>query len=263
VKVHGSDLHVQASYPLRRRQIRSALRGAGAVVAVSRALAEKAMAIGAAADRVHVIYNGVDSDRFAPGSRSEARTRLGLSPQGPLLLYVGNLKSSKGCLDLLDAFPALLAKQPQARLIYVGAGACRDALQERVAALGCADRVSLAGPVAHAALGDWFRAADLLCLPSHNEGVPNVVLEAMACGIPVVATRVGGIPEVVPEYAGLLVPPREPATLSAALAEAAARTWDHHRIAAHASGFRWDDNVTRLSGILQAAARPPRIDSAA
>lgn len=263
VKVHGSDLNVQASYPLRRRQIRSALRGAGAVVAVSRALAEKAMAIGAAADRVHVIYNGVDSDRFAPGSRSEARTRLGLPSQGLLLLYVGNLKSSKGCLDLLEAFPALLAEQPLARLVYVGAGPCRDALLERAAALGCSDSVSLAGPVAHAALGDWFRAADLLCLPSHNEGVPNVILEAMACGVPVVATRVGGIPEVVPEYAGLLVSPRESASLSTALVEATAREWDSSRIAAHASGFRWDDNVARLSGILQAAARPPRIDSAA
>ncbi|MFC5439097.1 glycosyltransferase family 4 protein [Rhodanobacter ginsenosidimutans] len=263
VKVHGSDLNVQASYPLRRRQIRSALRGAGAVVAVSRALAEKALAIGAAPDRVHVVYNGVDSDRFSPGSRGEARARLGLSSQEPLLLYVGNLKSSKGCLDLLEAFPALLAKQPQARLIYVGAGPCSPALLERAAALGCSDRVSLAGAVAHAALGDWFRAADLLCLPSHNEGVPNVILEAMACGIPVVATRVGGIPEVVPEYAGLLVPSQEPAALSAALVEAVACEWDSGRIAAHASGFRWDDNVARLSGILQAAAHPPCIDSAA
>jgi glycosyltransferase involved in cell wall biosynthesis len=263
VKVHGSDLNVQASYPLRRRQIRSALRGAGAVVAVSRALAEKAVAIGAAPDRVHVIYNGVDSDRFAPGSRSEARARLGLSSQEPLLLYVGNLKSSKGCLDLLEAFPALLAEQSRARLIYVGAGPCRNALLERAAALGCSDRVSLIGAVAHAALGDWFRAADLLCLPSHNEGVPNVILEAMACGIPVVATRVGGIPEVVPEYAGLLVPPQEPAALSAALVEAVGREWDSGRIAAHASDFRWDDNVARLSGILQTAAHPPCIDSAA
>lgn len=265
VKVHGSDLNVQANFPLRRRQIRSALRGAGAVVAVSRALADKAVAIGAPPDRVHVIYNGVDSERFAPGSRSEARVRLGLSAEAPLLLYVGNLKSSKGCLDLLEAFPAVLSERPQARLVYVGTGSCREELLQRAAALGCAERVSLIGAVAHAALGDWFRAADLLCLPSHNEGVPNVVLEAMACGTPVVATRVGGIPEVVPEYAGLLVPPQERALLSAVLVEATGRAWDSRRIAAHASGFRWDDNVDRLSGILQAvAARPLRtLDSAA
>lgn len=257
VKVHGSDLNVQANYPLRRRQIRSALRGAGAVVAVSRALADKAIAIGADPARVHVVYNGVDSTLFAPGSRSEARARLDIPVAASLLLYVGNLKASKGCLDLLEAFPAVLAARPQTRLVYVGAGSCRAELLERAVALGCAERVMLAGAVAHSALGDWFRAADLLCLPSHNEGVPNVVLEAMACGTPVVASRVGGIPEVVPEYAGILVPPQERAALSAALIAAGGREWDNDEIARHASGFRWDDNVGRLDRILHAVAGVP------
>ena len=251
VKVHGSDLNVQAGFALRRRQIRSAFRGAGAVVAVSRALADKAVEIGADPARVQVIYNGVDGELFAPGPRDVARRRLGLQGGAPLLLYVGNLKQTKGCVDLLEAFPALLAERPEARLVYVGAGPCRSELLGRAAALGCADRVTLAGAQAHAALGDWFRAADMLCLPSHNEGVPNVVLEAMACGTPVVASRVGGIPEVVPEYAGVLPPPRDREALSAALAEASARHWDSTRIASHASGFRWDDNVHRLGCILQ------------
>lgn len=252
VKVHGSDLNVQASHALRRPQIRSALRGAAAVIAVSRALADKAVAIGADAARVHVLYNGVDSALFAPGSRTEARERLHLAAGSPLLLYVGNLKSSKGCMDLLEAFPALLAAHPQARLIYVGQGPCRAGLFQRAAALGCAERLSMIGAVAHAALGDWFRAADLLCLPSHNEGVPNVVLEAMACGIPVVATRVGGIPEVVPEYAGILVPVHQREALSAALIEASGRAWNSATIAAHANHFRWEDNVQRLDQVLQA-----------
>jgi glycosyltransferase involved in cell wall biosynthesis len=167
------------------------------------------------------------------------------------LLYVGNLKVSKGCLDLLDAFPALLALYPGARLIYVGNGPDRDVLRARIEALGCKEHVELAGATTHGALGDWFRSADLLCLPSHNEGVPNVVLEAMSCGTPVVATRVGGIPEVVPDHAGILVPPHDRAALSAALIEASARHWDPRKIALHASGFRWDDNVDRLERILQ------------
>jgi glycosyltransferase involved in cell wall biosynthesis len=254
VKVHGSDLNVQAQYPLRRRQIGSALRGAGAVLAVSRALADKAVTIGADPERTRVIYNGVDGALFAPGSRAQARERLGLPAEAPLLLYVGNLKDSKGCLDLLEAFPALLAAQPRARLVYVGAGPCRTDLLQRAALPDCAGRITLMGSVAHDALGDWFRAADLLCLPSHNEGVPNVVLEAMACGTPVVASHVGGIPEVLPDYAGLLVPPREPGALAGALIEASNRTWDPGRIAAHAAGFRWDDNVNRLERLLQAVA---------
>jgi len=254
VKVHGSDLNVAANYRLRRAQIRSALKPAGAVVAVSRALAEKAVAIGADATRVHTIYNGVDSDLFAPGSQAEARARLGLAAGAPLLLYVGNLKSTKGCVDLLKAFPAVLAQRPDARLIFVGSGTSHAELLERATASGCAERVVLIGAVAHSTLGDWFRAADLLCLPSHNEGVPNVVLEAMACGAPVVATRVGGIPEVVPDYAGILVPMQDQAALETALLEATAKTWDHARIANHACSFRWDDNIDRLERILQVVA---------
>lgn len=252
VKVHGSDLNVVAEKALRRPQIRSALRHAGAVVAVSRALAEKAVAIGADPSRVHVIYNGVDAARFAPGAQASARQRLSVQePCAPLLLYVGNLKEAKGCLDLLEAFPALLARQPDARLVYVGAGTCRDALLARAAALGCADRVQLMGAMAHDALADWFRAADLLCLPSHNEGVPNVVLEAMACGTPVVATRVGGIPEVLPDYAGILVPAKQPEALSAALIQAVETRWDRAKIVAHAATFSWADNVNQLDAIMQ------------
>jgi len=251
LKVHGSDLNVQAEYALRRPQIRYALHHADAVVSVSQALADKAIALGADPSRVHVLYNGVNQALFAPGLRSEARARLGLATTTPLLLYVGNLKASKGCLDLLEAFPAVLALHPSARLIYVGNGPDRDALRARIVALGCQAQVELAGAAAHDVLGDWFRAADLLCLPSHNEGVPNVVLEAMACGTPVVATRVGGIPEVVPDYAGILVPPHDRAALSAALIEASGRRWDPRKIALHAGGFRWEDNVDRLERVLQ------------
>ncbi|MGB6144743.1 MAG: glycosyltransferase, partial [Rhodanobacter sp.] len=118
VKVHGSDLNVMAEGALRRPQIGAALRRAGAVVAVSQALADKAVALGADPTRVHTIYNGVDAQRFSPGSREAARQRLGLGAEQPLLLYVGNLKSTKGCLDLLEAFPAVLAQRPQAALVY-------------------------------------------------------------------------------------------------------------------------------------------------
>ena len=95
-----------------------------------------------------------------------------------------------------------------------------------------------------------------MCLPSHNEGVPNVVLEAMACGIPVVASRVGGIPEVLPEFAGILVPVRDTAALSAALIEAMSHEWECERIVEHARTFRWDDNIDRLEQILLAAVLP-------
>jgi glycosyltransferase involved in cell wall biosynthesis len=254
VKVHGTDLNVKAEQALLRPQIRYALRGAQAVVAVSQALADKAVALGVEPSRVHVLYNGVEQNLFSPGPRRDARERLKLAQDERLLLYVGNLKDSKGCLDLLETFPHVLTTRPDTRLLFIGTGPCRDALLHRAAALGCADRVQLLGAIEHFSLGDWFRAADLLCLPSHNEGVPNVVLEAMACGTPVVATRVGGIPEVLPNHAGMLVPAHDRVALRKALIAALAESWDPQRIAAHASRFRWDENIQRLGDILQSAA---------
>ncbi|MDR3445568.1 MULTISPECIES: glycosyltransferase family 4 protein [unclassified Dyella] len=254
VKVHGTDLNVKATQPLLRPQIRHALRGAQGVVAVSQALADKVVELGVDPSRVHVIYNGVEPNLFHPGSLSEARAKLSLPQDERIILYVGNLKDTKGCLDLLEAFPRVLLTHPDANLLFIGAGPSREALLQRAAALGCQNRVRLVGAIEHFALGDWFRAADLLCLPSHNEGVPNVVLEAMACGTPVVATRVGGIPEVLPEHAGVLVDAHDRIGLEGALVDALGRSWDGGQIAAHAGRFRWDENIQRLSGILEAAA---------
>jgi glycosyltransferase involved in cell wall biosynthesis len=254
VKVHGSDLNVQASSRLRRLQIRHAFRGAGAVLTVSKALAAKAIEIGARPDAVETVYNGVDGRVFRRGHRAAARERLGLPLDAPIILYAGNLKVSKGCMDLIDAFPLLAKQRRDARLYFVGDGPDASALESRSASLCCGSSVHFMDAVAHAALADWFRAADLLCLPSHNEGVPNVVLEAMACGTPVVATAVGGIPEVVPAFAGLLVPAHHPELLAGALAEMLGRHVDSEAIAAHAASFRWDDNIDRLEHMLERVA---------
>lgn len=256
VKVHGSDLNQLANRWLQRRQIASALRGARAVIAVSAALAQRARELGAPADRVHVLYNGVDGGHFCPGDRALARQRLGLQPEAPLVLYVGNLKPGKGCLDLLESFPGLLQRQPDARLAFVGEGPAARVLRARAAELGVADRVLLAGGRTHDELPAWMHAASLLCLPSHNEGVPNVVLEAMACGLPVVASNVGGIPEVLPAHAGRLVPPRDRQALVDALDEVLRRDWPAGPITGHAARYSWHDNIERLDRILQDAARP-------
>ena len=235
-------------------QIASALRGARAVIAVSRALADKARALGAGKDRVHLLYNGVDGARFRPGDKAAARDALGLQPDARLVIYVGNLKESKGCLDLLEAFPAVLARHPQARLAFVGSGPAGPVLERRARQLGVADCVQLAGARPHEELPTWMQAADLLALPSHNEGVPNVVLEAMACGLPVVASDVGGIPEVLPKHAGVLVPAHDQLALARALADSLQQDWQRDAIIEHAGTFRWDDNVQRLDRILRDAA---------
>lgn len=255
IKVHGSDLNVATDLPAQGEQISAALADAGAVVSVSRALADKAVSLGADRARVEVLYNGVDAERFRPGDKSAARARLGLDDEaGSLVIGVGNLKRSKGSLDLLEGLAALRKTRPGVRLALLGDGPDRGLVEQRIAALGLGDAVQMVGQVAHDALPDWYRAADVLCLPSHNEGVPNVVLEAMASGTPVVATRVGGIPEVVTDFAGILVEPKDAAALASALDAALSRSWDGASLVAHAADFRWDTNVQRLRAILASLA---------
>lgn len=253
VKVHGSDLNTQATSGLRRRQLASALRDARAVVAVSAALGDKAVELGVPGERVHVIYNGVDAELFRPGDRASARRMLGLPESGPLILYAGNLKPGKGCVDLLEAFASATGMPADVRLAFVGEGPARPTLARRLVEAGLEGRVLLAGARPHAELSRWMQAADLLCLPSHAEGVPNVVLEAMSCGLPVVATRVGGIPEVLPAQAGAMVPPRDVPALARALVECLARDWSTPAITAHAAGFTWRDNIRKLDGVLRAS----------
>lgn len=250
-KVHGSDVNLYSNELRRGRQLVAGLARCDRVFAVSAALASRLVQIGVPAARVQLNYNGVDTARFRPQSRVQARSALGVPAAAQVVLFIGNLLPAKGAFDLLEAF-ARLAQWPQLQLVYVGDGPARDGLVGRAAALGLADRVRLAGKIPHAELPAWLAAAHLLCLPSHNEGVPNVVLEAMACGVPVVATRVGGIPEVVPEVAGLLVPPRDSEALRRALEIALGRSWDHAAISAHAAMFSWQANIDRTCEAIEA-----------
>lgn len=254
-KVHGSDINAFALEPARRAQIRWALNRAHHVVAVSQALAARLVEIGVAPERTSVLYNGVDPRRFHPVPQPEAKQALGFEAHERIVLFVGNVQASKGCAELLEAFAALAARMPELRLVYAGAGPQTSALQSKTGDLGLDARVRFVGRTPHDQLVRWFGAADVLCLPSHAEGVPNVVLEAMACGTPVVATDVGGISEVLPAYAGVMVPPRDVAALEAALFTALHAEWDRERIVRHAASFDWDDNVSRLESLLRDAAR--------
>ena len=253
-KVHGSDINVFAGEQGRRGQIRWALNRAHHVVAVSRALAALLAQLGVPQERTSVLYNGVDPQRFHPLPRESAKRELGYAPHERVLLFVGNVQASKGCGELMDAFCRLSGQRPELRLAFAGDGPQVVALKAMAARQGCADKVRFVGRLPHEAVVRWLAAAELLCLPSHAEGVPNVVLEAMACGRPVVATDVGGIPEVLPAFAGSMVPPRDAAALGSALQRALDTPWDESRIVAHARTFDWDLNVSTLESLLRDAA---------
>ncbi|MEZ4360883.1 MAG: glycosyltransferase family 4 protein [Kofleriaceae bacterium] len=257
VKLHGSDINVMAELPGPRRLLRWMLPRAHAIVAVSRELARKVAELGVAPERIAVVGNGIDDALFSPRDRGEARARCGLSPEGPLAVYVGNLKEEKGVFDLADAFAEVSRRQPSARLAIVGGGPARAELERRLAPLG--DRAILAGPRPLPEIPWWMAAADVVTLASWNEGTPNVLLEALACGRRVVATRVGGVPDVVTQAAqGELVDARAPAALAAALGRALTASYDPAAVAASRSGASWAASAEALHSVL-AAACPSRV----
>jgi len=233
VTVRGSDLEVLARGG-RREAIGRTLRGARAVVAVSRSLERRAIELGAAPDRVHVVPNGVDTSRFRPADRALARRTLGLPERGALLLAVARLDPVKGLDFLLEAVAALRARDGASGAILriVGEGPERHSLEAAIHRLGLAGSAFLGGAETPERLPMWYAAADVLCLTSHSEGCPNVVNEALACGRPVVATSVGGVPELVREGEnGWLIPERDPALAAEILARALATAWSPEAIA--------------------------------
>ncbi len=258
IKVHGSDINVIGQLPGPQAQLRRALPHADRVVAVSRALADAVAALGVAKERIVVVRNGVDETLFSPRDRSAAAHTLGLPPASAetrTIVYVGRLQREKGLFDLIDAFKLLTVRQPSWRLYLVGSdGGVERELKARAAALGERVRFVGARPIAEVPL--WIAAGDLLTLPSWNEGTPNVVLEALACGRPVVATRVGGIPDVVrSELLGELVAPRAPHELCAALERVGQRAHDPRAIAHAGQVGGWLKSASELHTVLEDAKR--------
>jgi len=256
VKAHGSDANVLSASPARREQVQHVLARADAVIAVSAALRDRLLALGARKASTCVVYNGVDRALFRPGDRAAARSTLGLEHGARYVLYVGNLKVSKGCEDLLHAIAAAAGGiEPDVRLVFAGSGPDSNRIVDLATSLRIENRVQFLGGVSHDMLPVWYRSADLVCLPSHNEGVPNVLLEAMACGVPVVATRVGGIPEVVPRQAGLLVEARDVIALHEALLVALNQSWPTGDITRHAERFDWTTSARAVRAILERVTR--------
>lgn len=240
VTARGTDVNLIPSYTLPRLLIQWAARQAKASVGVSSALVERMRQLAFDPDRLHVMRNGVDPARFSPQDPAQARTALSITG-APVILTVGNLHEHKGQGLVIEAFAQLRQTHPQAVLMIVGDGPDGAALRQRAATLGLANAVRFVGQVPNPDLAAWYSAADLLVLASSREGWPNVLLEAMACGTPVVATAVGGIPEVVQDLTlGRLVAQRSSAAFASAMADLLGHMPDRPRVRAYAQGFDWD-----------------------
>jgi glycosyltransferase involved in cell wall biosynthesis len=217
VQVHGSDIRQLGRYPSREAGTSSAVREARGVIAVCQELADGVIGLGAEASRVRVIIDGVDRELFAPGCKRTAREQLGWRGDLRHLLFVGNLVPVKGLDVLFAACRRLTSGIGPWQLHVVGGGPLKPALIRQARQLGLQTQIVFHGQVPHDELPAWFRAADLFVLASRSEGVPNVLQEAMACGLPFVASRVGGIPEIAHLGTCRLVTPERPVEFAAAM----------------------------------------------
>jgi teichuronic acid biosynthesis glycosyltransferase TuaC len=232
-------------------RLRAALQRADRVFSVSASLLEIAAGLGVDRARLQVVGNGVDTGKFHPVDRADARRALSLAGDAKVLVSVGGLTERKGFHRVIELLPALRAQFPGLVLLVVGGasaeGDWRARLEQQVAALGLQDCVRFLGTMPPEALKQPLSAADVFVLATRNEGWANVFLEAMACRLPVVTTDVGGNREVVcRDELGAVVPFGDAPALQAALADALARDWDGDAILAYARDNEWDGRVATL-----------------
>ena len=236
VTARGTDVNVLARTPGIAERILWAARRASTVIAVSHRLRDGLVQVGLDASQVVVLRNGVDTDLFRPEDPTASRTRLGL-PSGPLAICVGHLLPEKGWPLALEA----LARLPTWRLAFFGDGPLKQEFMALTRKLGIEERVSFRPTLPQPELRHVYSAADVMLLTSTREGWPNVVLESMACGTPVVAVDVGAVVEMITDPAvGRIVPGRDAEALAAAVEALREQRPDRARIRRHATQFGWE-----------------------
>lgn len=269
----GSDVYTTPKTPGMRPYVERALEGATMIVAVSESLARGLRDLGVDPAKIRVIPYGIDGSRFAPdpAGRAAVRARLGLAETDRLVLSVGRLHPVKGHDLLIDA----AARIPGVRFAIVGEGAERANTEQRIRERGLEGRVTLVGAIPNEELAPWYSAADLFCLPSRAEGHPNVLIEALACGTPAVATAVGAVPGMIDPSCGLVIPKEDVNALTLGLQAGLAAVRDSlwTREAARAAVRRtWADvaketievfeETVRRFGAAQRSASPTRTSRA-
>lgn len=242
LKVHGSDINGHGEIAVRASQIVAAANSARGVLSVSQALADKMVEMGVKKEKIHVIYNGVNKEKFYLDESVKRDKNI---------LYVGNLKDSKGVFELIEAFKNISGKYDGYTLTYAGSGHMMNALKDYAKANCISDRVNFLGSVDHEKIPNLMKQSAFVALPSYAEGVPNVLLEAMSCGTPVLATNVGGIPEVVPiEKIGILCNAKSSEEFTKVLDRALNYNWEEKYISDYAKRFDWKVNQEGMINLL-------------
>lgn len=250
LSARGTDLNyypqIRPIVPLLKENLSSCNH----LICVCSDLKEVALTLGLSASKVSVIGNGVDASLFHPGDQNAERQKLGLPLGKKIILSVGHLTERKGFHLLIKALKK--CSDRETILVLAGNGPDRKELERLTVSLGIENRVIFTGSVLNKDLPSWYRAADIFALASSREGWPNVVCEAQACGLPVVATKVWGIPEIVKNASlGILIEERAVAPLARALQSALDTDWDKAAIALEGASRTWDTVAAQVETVFR------------
>jgi len=242
VTVRGSDVHSVKKDSITYKMVRFVLKHASRITCVSSDLKYRMVDMGMNPKKITVIPNGIDPE-FPKHTRAlDVCEKYNIPENGKVLGFVGHLTEVKDPLTLLKAFAKVSKKKENVYLMFVGGGELEDSLRRSAEKLSIAQNVRFSGGmVPHAEISSYMNCFDVFCLSSLREGWPNVLFEAMSLGKPVVATKVGGIPEAInSEDFGLLVPPGKPELFAEAVLKALEKKWDHRKIKKYAMDNTWD-----------------------
>jgi glycosyltransferase involved in cell wall biosynthesis len=245
----GSDVH-SIGDRLSVMHTRTVLRNADFLAAISRDLRDRMVAMGAPPEKIRTVINGCDLSAFHPENRLEARRKLGIDPAAESIVYVGRMDVKKGLRELVEAAASLHPLRSNLQVYMVGEGPDRPLIEGVILANNATGYIHALPECTFDEVAIWMASSDLVTLPSYMEGCPNVVLEALACGRPVVATNVGGIPEILDDECGRLVPPRDSGALAEAFALVLDKAWEAEAVRAH-GGRSWEAVAAELLEIFE------------
>jgi len=236
----GSDINREMQSPVKHKMIINMLQNSDAITVVSNNLKKELINHGIDNKKVSVIPNGIDTEKFKILNKKECRKRLNLTLEHPMILYVGRLSEEKSITTLIKAMHHLKTNNTSVTAYILGEGRLLDDLQSETITLGLEDNIHFIGKVEHDEVGTWMGATDYLCLPSVMEGCPNVILEALGSGRPVIASTVGAIPDIVTDQSGILFTPENVSELSNAINQAIDKEWNEDEILKSVELLSWE-----------------------
>ena len=255
ISARGTDINLFSTFPTIRPMIRWTLQHCTGIISVSSALKKLMVNLGIPDGKIATIGNGVDTERFRLMERQYARRLLKLPERVPILVCVAGLREAKGQQHLMDAVGKIVSRHPDLRLYLVGDGPYRQKLEELRQKLSLQEVVVLVGNRNNEEIPLWFNAADVSLLPSIREGWPNVVLESLACGTPVIATPVGEIPEILAsQELGIIAEP-DADSFAKAIDIALGRSWDREALSQYAGQRPWAKVAAEVATYFQTVIR--------